>query len=134
MRLQDLALASARVAIASEKASDELSALLDKWFAKHLVKGITLPGVAGACTIAGELFGVYSPADALPRATKPRRHRPVLRERGPPREIEAGSSSSSPEMVAHIPRRLGGRSSGRHGISRAKAGLTARPDRKPTPD
>jgi hypothetical protein len=45
MRLHDLALVSARVAITSEKASDELSALLEKWFAKHLVKGITLPGL-----------------------------------------------------------------------------------------
>jgi hypothetical protein len=40
MRLQDLALASARVAVANEKASEDLGALLEKWFAKHLVKGI----------------------------------------------------------------------------------------------
>ena len=42
MRLQNLALVSARVAIANEKASEDLSALLEKWFTKHLVKGIKL--------------------------------------------------------------------------------------------
>jgi hypothetical protein len=42
MRLQDLALASARTAVASQKAADELSATLEKWFAKHFVTGISL--------------------------------------------------------------------------------------------
>jgi hypothetical protein len=70
MRLHDLALASARVAITSEKASDELSALLEKWFAKHLVKGITLPGLramhnAGALKSFLECLPTRSEADVI---------------------------------------------------------------------
>jgi hypothetical protein len=43
MRLQDLAQNSGQLAVASEKASQELAALLGKWFTKHFVKGIKLP-------------------------------------------------------------------------------------------
>ena len=43
MRLQELAQASGRLAIANDKAAEELTALLQKWFAKHFLKGIKLP-------------------------------------------------------------------------------------------
>ena len=43
MRLQELAQASGRLAIANDKAAEELTALLEKWFAKHFLKGIKLP-------------------------------------------------------------------------------------------
>jgi hypothetical protein len=70
MRLQELALASARAAIANEKAAEDLSALLEKWFAKHLVKGIKLPMLralhdAGALSAFADCLSAHSEADVI---------------------------------------------------------------------
>jgi hypothetical protein len=102
MRLQDLALASARVAIASEKASEDLSALLDKWFAKHLVKGIKLPMLramhdAGALPAFADCLAAHNEADVIA----------ILRRVDPHRaEILARTRS---EMEAHIRELASGR-------------------------
>jgi hypothetical protein len=95
MRLQDLALASARVAIADEKASEDLSALLDKWFAKHLVKGIKLPALramhdAGAFAAFADCLANHDEADVIAVLRKVDPHRADILAR--PR----------PEMEAHI--------------------------------
>ena len=45
--LETKARISARLAVASGKAGSELGMLLDKWFEKHFVKGITLPLAKG---------------------------------------------------------------------------------------
>ncbi len=58
MRLNELAQASARLAIANEKASEELAAALEKWFAKHFVKGIKLPLLKSL--YGTEAFNAYS--------------------------------------------------------------------------
>src|SRR5262245_19357355 len=80
MRLQDLALASARAAIATEKASDDLSALLEKWFAKHLVKGSELPMLqamhaAGAFDSCSECLATRDETDVIAVLRKVDPHR-----------------------------------------------------------
>jgi hypothetical protein len=102
MRLQDLALASARAAIASEKASGELSDTLGKWIVKHLVKGITLPTLramhsAGVLNSFLECLGTRNQADVIG----------VLRKVDPHR-VDILKLSRS-EMEAHIRDVAGGR-------------------------
>ena len=102
MRLQDLALASARVAIANEKASEDLSALLEKWFAKHLVKGIKLPMLramhdTGAINAFSECLAERDEADVIAVLRKVDPHRADI------------LSSSRREMEAHIRELAAGR-------------------------
>ena len=93
MRLQDLALASARVAIASEKAADELSSALNKWFAKHLVTGISLPALralhsAGALGPFLECLPARNVVDVIAILRKVDPHRSAILKR-PRAEMEA---------------------------------------------
>jgi hypothetical protein len=93
MRLQDLALATARLAIANEKASEELSALLEKWFAKHLVKGIRLPMLramhdTGAFAAYFDCLATRDEADVIAVLRKVDPHRTDMLSRTR-REIEA---------------------------------------------
>jgi hypothetical protein len=93
MRLQDLALASARVSVASEKAADELSAALKKWFAKHLVTGISLSALralhgAGALGSFLECLPTRSDADVIAILRKVDPHRSAILKR-PRTEMEA---------------------------------------------
>jgi hypothetical protein len=102
MRLQDLASASARVAVANEKAAEDLSALLEKWFAKHLVKGIKLPLLSamhdtGTINAFFQCLAEHGEADVIA----------VLRKVDPNR-AEILSSSRS-EMEAHIRELAAGR-------------------------
>lgn len=92
MRLQELALASARVSIASEKASDELSAFLEKWFTKHLVAGLSLTALralhdAGALNSFLECLAVHNEADVITVLRKVDPHRSNILKR-PRAEIE----------------------------------------------
>jgi len=102
MRLQDLALASARVAIASDKASEDLGTLLEKWFVKHLVRGIKLPMLralhdAGAFPAFADCLAAHDEADviAVLRKVDPHRIDLLIRPR--------------PEMEAHIRELAAGR-------------------------
>lgn len=102
MRLQDLALASARVAIANEKASEDLTAVLEKWFAKHLVKGIKLPMLramhdTGAFNAFSECLTQHGEADVIAVLRKVDPHRADI------------LSSSRPQMEAHIRELAAGR-------------------------
>jgi hypothetical protein len=45
MRLRQLADTSGRLAISNDEAAGDLSILLEKWFAKHFLKGIKLPAL-----------------------------------------------------------------------------------------
>lgn len=49
MRLDEQAQASAELAPTDRMASEELAALLEKWFIKHFVKGIKLSQLKGLC-------------------------------------------------------------------------------------
>ena len=102
MRLQDLALASARVAVANEKASEDLGALLEKWFAKHLVKGIKLPMLramhdTGTIGTFSEYLAEHDESDVIA----------VLRKVDPHRADILRSSRS--DMEAHIRELAAGR-------------------------
>ncbi len=93
MRLQDLALASARMAIANEKASEELSALLEKWFAKHLVKGVKLSMLkalheTGAFNAFSECLAEHDEVDLIAVLRKVDPHRADILTR-PRSEMEA---------------------------------------------
>jgi hypothetical protein len=92
MRLQDRALASARVAIANEKASEELKVLLEKWFAKHLVKGVKLPMLrnihdAGAFAAFADCLATHNEADVIAILRKLDPHRAEILAR-PRSEME----------------------------------------------
>jgi hypothetical protein len=102
MRLQDLALASARVAMANEKASEDLSALLGKWFAKHLVEGIKLPMLramhdAGAFPAFAHCLAAHDEADVIAVLRRVDPHRADMLAR------------SRPEMEVHIRELAAGR-------------------------
>jgi hypothetical protein len=58
------------MAVANEKASEDLNAVLEKWFSKHLVKGIKLPVLralhgAGAFNAFSERLAEHSEADVI---------------------------------------------------------------------
>lgn len=118
MRLQDLALASARVAIADEKASEDLSALLEKWFVKHLVKGIKLSMLkavhhAGAFTAFADCLAAHGEADVIAVLRKVDPHRADILTR------------SRHEMEAHIRELAAGR------IAPAEKPKPPKPPKKP---
>ena len=102
MKIQDRAHLSGRLALANERAADELETLLDKWVLKHFVKGTSaqalmlLRSSGGLQSLVTWLNSRQSTSDVLAIIRKLDRHnRDVL-------------VSDHQQMIAHVEELAGG--------------------------
>ena len=92
---KDKAQTAVRLAVANEKARTELELILDKWFRKYFVKGITLPQAKGMHST-----GTFSTFEEVLQKQEDQIVIAVVRKLDP-RCIEV-LSRPRPELVAHI--------------------------------